>query len=354
MEQPRKIQSGKWQARYTAPDGSRRSAGTFDTKKAAQLAMAKALTDIARGAWDHPDAGSVLFADYAARIVHIREAELTHGSWKNFETQVRLRLIPHFGKYPLKAIRPSMVKEWWSSQPPTTTRRAAYMCLSSIFRHAVDDEEIKGSPCRVRGASRIVSPARPFLDPEKLRTFLSAADEDFRMMILVTVGAGLRQGELVALNRRHFDSKTGVIRVEQHLVVEKGRSVIRPGTKPGPEETRNVTLPPRIATELKAYLKKRPSIGDVPMFVHSKGGRLSKQLVFERWKRLREKVGMEEYHFHDLRHTGLTLFAQGRTMREVMQRGGHRDYRSALPYQHSSMTEDAAGAAEMDRKLGNW
>ena len=55
------------------------------------------------------------------------------------------------------------------------------------------------------------------------------------------------------------------------------------------------------------------------------------------------------YKFHDLRHPGLTIFAQlGATPAELLHRGGHRDVDVALRYQHATRERDAALTSRMD------
>lgn len=63
------------------------------------------------------------------------------------------------------------------------------------------------------------------------------------------------------------------------------------------------------------------------------------------------KVGLENVHFHDLRHTGNALTANaGANLRELMERMGHSSTRAALIYQHSTserqrVIADAVGKA---------
>lgn len=58
------------------------------------------------------------------------------------------------------------------------------------------------------------------------------------------------------------------------------------------------------------------------------------------------------FRFHDLRHTGLTLFAQeGATLAELMRRGGPADMRVVLRYQHSTMTRDRELANRMSDRV---
>jgi len=67
------------------------------------------------------------------------------------------------------------------------------------------------------------------------------------------------------------------------------------------------------------------------------------------WERAREDAGIPWFKFHDLRHTGLTIFAQqGATLAELLHRGGHSDVDVALRYQHATRERDAALAARMD------
>jgi integrase len=55
------------------------------------------------------------------------------------------------------------------------------------------------------------------------------------------------------------------------------------------------------------------------------------------WLRAGREVGLEELHFHDLRHSGATLAAAtGATTKELMARMGHASPRAALNYQHAT------------------
>lgn len=350
MEQPRKLKNGTWQARYTAPDGTRPSAGVFPTRKLAQQAIARAIADISRGVWVNDQAGTELFKDYAGTVLQARQGELTPSSWKNFEAHIRLRLNPAFGRMRLKDIKPTTVKAWWGRLPETPTRRNAYMVLSNILKHAVDDELIKASPCRVKGAGRDPSKPRPELTMDDFWRLYDLADEQFRIFLLVTVDSGMRTGETTGLDRRHFDRKTGLVNIEQQFVMEPGGQVLKEGTKTG--AGRKLTLSPWVAEQLTDYLRKNPAIGDVPLFQNSHGRRLSKRWVWDRWNTIREQAGLEWAHVHDLRHTALSEYHRsGATTKDTMARAGHKDTRSMDRYQHANLDRDAEIAAAMGERM---
>ena len=53
------------------------------------------------------------------------------------------------------------------------------------------------------------------------------------------------------------------------------------------------------------------------------------------WERLRKRAGIEDLHFHDLRHEAISrLFEKGLSIPEVALISGHRDYRMLFRYTH--------------------
>src|SRR5690606_25118477 len=53
------------------------------------------------------------------------------------------------------------------------------------------------------------------------------------------------------------------------------------------------------------------------------------------WERLTRRAGIEDLHFHDLRHEAVSrVFEKGLTVPEVASISGHRDIRMLLRYAH--------------------
>jgi integrase len=71
-----------------------------------------------------------------------------------------------------------------------------------------------------------------------------------------------------------------------------------------------------------------------------------------KWKTTVAAVGLDGFHFRDLRHTGHTLAAaSGASTRELMHRMGHGTMRAALIYQHATSERDREIASAMDRRI---
>lgn len=123
-------------------------------------------------------------------------------------------------------------------------------------------------------------------------------------------------------------------------------------TKTG--NTRTVALPPRIATELGAYLDGTTGFGKSPLFPRADGEAITGNALGQAWRKAARSIGLGQFHVHDVRHAGLMMAAQGgATTRELMARGGHRTARAALIYQHVAEERNVVIAATLDVLAGS-
>lgn len=114
-----RLPSGRFRARYTGPDGLRRTApATFETKTAAQDWLAGVRTDLVRHQWSAPERGDVrlktYLADWLDSATHLRPSTLH--SYRGVAD--RWLLSPHggvdLGEVALSAISPDLVRRWYA------------------------------------------------------------------------------------------------------------------------------------------------------------------------------------------------------------------------------------------------
>lgn len=108
-------------------------------------------------------------------------------------------------------------------------------------------------------------------------------------------------------------------------------------------------LPPSIAAEVDAHLSRSRGFAKSPLFLRTDGEPITNHALGQAWRRAARKVGLGQFHVHDVRHAGLTMAAQaGATTRELMARAGHRTARASLIYQHAAEERNATIAQRMD------
>src|SRR5262245_41379383 len=151
----RRLPSGRYQARYTGPDGATYNApATFDTKGDAKAWLSLRHSEILRDAWLPPTAPKptpVIFAVYAPDWLAVRD--LKPRTRAHYRDLLDRYLLPAFGSAPLGAITPAEVRSWYAGFDPAipTMRAHAYGLLRTILGTAVSDDLIPANPCRISG-----------------------------------------------------------------------------------------------------------------------------------------------------------------------------------------------------------
>src|SRR3954449_9677123 len=177
----RQLPSGRWQARFTGPDGRLHGApNTFRTKADANRWLAKTETELSSGQWIDPRTSAASLGAYAAAWLDERTVKgrpLAPRTRQTYEHSLTAWILPTLGKERLSAITPARVRAWHSktlkATGPTATRQA-YALLRAIFNTAVADDVIARNPCRITGAGQPNSPERPLLDLEQVNALAAA------------------------------------------------------------------------------------------------------------------------------------------------------------------------------------
>jgi integrase len=355
----RRLPSGRYQARYPGPDGADRPAPeTFATKTDADVWLTMKEAEIRRGDWLDPDAGKVLFGDYAEtwindHVLKPRTEELYRGLLKN-------HLRPTFGNADLGEIREGDIRRWRKERLTAGPKQArpfgpvtvakAYRLMHGIMTTATEDGRIRRNPCHIKGAGQEHSDERPVIPVSTLVRLLDNVPARYRALLLLATFANLRFGELAGLRRNQLDLDACEVRViASTSEMDDGRLIDGgPKSRAG---TRTVAFPAEIVPELADHLARfaDPKANGL-VFIGPRGGQLRRSNFRKFWHQARGVVGLPELHFHDLRHTGNTMAAaQGASLKELMERMGHSSPRAALIYLHATRERDQKIAAGMGK-----
>ena len=348
----RKRESGRYQVRYHAPDGTLRAAPhTFARKSEAVRWLTLKEAEINRGDWMDPDHAAVLFGDYAEqwlqdRVLKVRTMELYRGLLRN-------HLLPVFASVPIGDIDEAAIRRWRKGRlnagprerrpfGPVTVAKA-YRLLHAIFETAADDRLVRRNPCRIDGAGKEDSPEREIASLPVALSIADALPVRYRAMVVLATFAGMRWGELVGLRRENIDLDGHLIRVVE-TTAELDSGGLLPETPKSRAGRRTVAIPAELVPELRWHLERFAEPGERGLvFVGPKGAALRRSNFRPIWNTACVNAGSPDLHFHDLRHLGGTLAAAtGASLKELMARLGHSSTRAALIYQHATRDRDQA------------
>lgn len=350
-----KLPSGRYRIIYWQ-DG-RRHTESFPMGtpvKAVKSRLSSIETDIMRGSWASPKAGSISLREHAESWLAsgVRRNRIRPTTEAKYRGLLDRNILPTLGDIALNDMRPAHVRVWFDElvADHRSTASNAYRLLATMFNSAVRDELIVKSPCTIEGASRDPASERPTATVAECQAALAAVPKEHRVAIMLTAWGQLRRSEVLGLQRRDVDLDAGTIKVERAWLITSGGQKLLgdPKTTAG---RRTVHLPPDALDALRAHLDQFVGpADDAWLFKGSRGQPVHPRTLTRVWATARSTIGRDDLVLHDLRHSGLTWVAQaGATTAELMRRGGHSSPVAAARYQHAADLRDKSLAEALGR-----
>ncbi|KUI14353.1 integrase [Mycobacterium sp. GA-1285] len=360
----RKLPSGRFQVRYTGPDGARHTApATFGARIDAEAFVVAKRREIDRGVWDataERKRDAITFGAYAAAWVEGRQVAgrpIKDRTREHYYAILEDHLVPEFGARQIAAITPKDVREWHAGAlvDRPTMRSDAYSLLRTIMASAVNDELLDSNPCRISGAGRAkrVHKIRP-ASIDELATVTAAMPERLRLMVILASWCAMRFGETVELRRGDVDLGDEVIRIRRAAVRTQG-GTFAVTTPKSDASIRDVAIPPHIIPQIEDHLAKFvDGKRDSLVFPNEAGEHLQPSTLYRHWYKARAEAGRDDLRWHDLRHSGAVLAAAtGASLAELMARLGHSTPQAAMRYQHAAQGRDREIAALLSKLAAN-
>ena len=156
-------------------------------------------------------------------------------------------------------------------------------------------------------------------EEEVIMLFENCKDEELRLSMLLSIGSGLRIGEITTLKISEIKSK---------------RYVIEKTGKGG--KTREVPIEESVIEELRKYYKDTRERIKGNEYIFSRNnykGHIENEEIRRKLKRLNKEVGLNGYTIHDLRSVFATLmYMKTKDVVKVQRYLGHDDIRTTMKY----------------------
>lgn len=372
---------GLYRVRITA-EGKRHLVGDYTSLADAKAALALAKADVVRGVYKSPE---VLKAEREAEKAReaaalavakaLEEKELTVSSWseqwlerlvetgrsdgtlRTYRSALSRHIIPALGRKHLGEVSQDDVDRLLRSRKTPAVRTNVSRVLRSLYLAAVDQSEggLTAVPFRLHVPKPQVArglDSSKVATPEQVRALAEALPDYLSLAAYLAAIMSLRLGEVLGLQRDDFEGLDSpglaVLHVRRQWNSKAyGGGAAYSAPKAGSEGV--LAVPEELAAQVRAHLERWVGGAKAsPLFPSAADSSrpLSQTRFDEEWRAARVKAGMPSFRFHDLRHTGLTLYAQaGATLSEIMARGRHKHPEVAVRYQHATLERDRANAA---------
>ncbi len=222
-----------------------------------------------------------------------------------------------FEGYTIQEITPEMIERFkteLSAKVSQQTVNRYLTTLRAMFNKAIQWGYLKDSPMNKVEFFREPPGRLRFLNPEEIQKLIDSSPEHLRPIIIVALNTGLRKSEILSLRWDQIDFVHNVITV---IGKKTGERRIIPMNK-----------------TVKTTLMKLPRTSEY-IFPGPKGKPI--QSIKKSFKTACKKAGIENFRFHDLRHTFASyLVMAGVDLRTVAQLLGHKTLRMVMRYSHLS------------------
>jgi integrase len=226
------------------------------------------------------------------------------GGVSGYESLLRSRVLPPLGTMPLNKVSPAVVDAWVADMiddglSPSRIRQS-HQLLGAMMRLAVRRGLISSDPTDGTELPAAIIREQRFLTAPELQALAHVMPERLRAEVWTLGLAGLRFGEMAALERADIDILCRRIAVRRSLAEVDGWY---PGSTKN-RKTRSVSIPKALAGILAAHLGRHESD---TVFPDSKGGTLRVSNFRNHILKACPEVGIEPIRTHDLRHTAASL-----------------------------------------------
>jgi integrase len=187
---------------YRDPDGNKRSAGTYSSRREALRAANREEQKVLSGSWHDGSLGQITFRDYVEQewLPHKHLEVTTRAAYSSY---LNKQFYPAFGKRALNKVSPSVVQDWVTKAhadglSPRSIKKY-HVFLSSIFRRAVRDRILVFNPCDHTEVPKVIVRKTRTVTPQEFERLVRAVPSHYRLLVETFIETGMRWGEVIAL-----------------------------------------------------------------------------------------------------------------------------------------------------------
>ncbi|MEU5162951.1 tyrosine-type recombinase/integrase [Streptomyces sp. NPDC020875] len=313
-----------------------------------------------------PDTATTSLTDYGTANMDLALRGLELKTHDPYLAGWRRRVIPSLGHIPVRLITNGAVDRtvhgWIADQQSRSTVKNSLAVLVRVMEQAVRDGLITVNPARVTGWQREYKQAEDELDnpralalrdwPTLLRLAHALVErshgnyQGWGEVVVFAAATAARIGEVSGVRVCDIDTTNWIWTVRRQTTPAPG-GLIDKNTKG--KRARHVPIVEDIRPLVAERILAAGPDPNARLFTGPRGGRISTAVLRDatHWDEVVTSLGLEHLRRHDLRHTGLTWFADAGVPAHVLRKiAGHGSLLTTQRYLHPDMSQiTGAGTA---------
>lgn len=275
-------------------------------------------------------------------------------SYQTYLRSYQKHILPALGNFSLNSLTSEdiqcFVEQLDENGLAPATVQGIYRLLSSGLCTAFEEGLIPKNPCRrLRVAKRVHNEQR-VLSPAELARIHKIAEKEANLAALLGLHTGIRLGEICALrwtdidwDRQTLSIRRSVQRISEHAQCEQRRTRLLVGAPKSRGSQRCLPLSAKLLAQLQQGFEHKTS----DYILGSNAHPIDPRTIQRQFKRLALRAGIQDVHFHTLRHSFATrLLHLGIDIKTVSMLLGHSSARTTLEFYAHSQLEEQRNAVE--------
>lgn len=278
-------------------------------------------------------------------------------------------IIPGLGAVKLTRLTPLMVQQFYNGlenkktgeELSPKTVHNIHGILHKALQRAVALKYISSNPADAIGIDLPIdddTEIRPMEDEEVVKFIEGIQTHRYRLVFLIALFTGMRQGEVLGLSWDNVDWKNNILMIRQQLQIDRATREYIIDT-PKHRKKRMIVVAPavmdllreqqEIQTEQKSHAKTWRNKWNL-VFTREDGSNVPLTSLGNSYKRLVRKLDCDDRRFHDLRHSfASTSLENGDDVKTVQENLGHHSAAFTLKqYGHVKRSMAIASAQRME------
>ncbi len=353
-----------YEGRYTDPILHKQKSVSAKTEAECRGKLQEIFAKIHTGAYVIPKKLTV--GEWMAQWLNSRE-NLEPSTKELYERNIRLYIVPILGGIRLQDLRHAHCQDFVHSlahdpkrEKPLSPKsiKGIVGILSKALNTAVQGELIANNPASRLELPRVTKAAPKVLESSEQMEFLTAIHKSpYERVFLFALYTGARISEVLGLQWKNVNMKTGEVCIDKQLNRKKGDTLARELKETKTHKARTIVVPRYVLDILKAqdiqqkqWRLKAGSLWNNPdglVFTREDGSAMPHNTIANSFKRIVKKMGRDDLSFHSLRHTFITdEIRSGTDIKTVSETAGHSTIAITMDVYAAATNEMKAAAAE--------